>query len=241
MAMAAATNVARQQDRVRIFEIGKSFHGSREQPVEIVRVAGLALGTVMPEQWSVDSQEIEFFDIKSDLVAVMQTAGADTEFEFVMADHPALLAGQAGRIVRGNEVVGFAGKLHPTIAKAAGLTKATVVFELDAEVAFAAEVPRATDVSRFPAIRRDVSVIVDDQVPAADLAQVAAAAAPELIQRVTIFDVYQGPGIEAGLKSVALGLILQETSRTLTDEDADSAKDAAVNKLQQKFAAVLRD
>jgi len=241
MAVAAATNVARQRERVRVFEIGKSFHGTQKEPIEIMRVAGLALGTVMPEQWCADAQDIEFFDIKSDLVALMQTVGADVEFEFVVADHPALQPGQSGRIVRGNEVVGLVGKLHPTVAKTCGLEKPAVVFELDAEVAFAATVPTAKVVSKFPAIRRDIAIIVDDNIPAGELAQVAAAAAPKLIQRVTIFDVYRGPGIEAGRKSVALGLILQETSRTLTDEDADSAMHAAVQKLQQDFAAVLRD
>ena len=241
MAMAAAANVARQQDRVRIFEIGKTFHGSQKNIIEVVRVAGLALGSVMPEQWSIDAQDIEFFDIKSDIVALMQTAGADVEFEFVMTDHPSLLPGQSGKLIRNNEVVGLVGKLHPAIAKSCGLTKTAVVFELDADVAFAAEVPRAREVSKFPAIRRDIAVIVDDKIPAAELAQVAAAASPDLIQRVTIFDIYQGQGIEAGLKSVALGLILQETSRTLTDEDADSAMDAAVHKLENEFAAVLRD
>ena len=241
MAVAAATNISRQRERVRIFEIGKSFHGSQKEPLEVMRVAGMALGTVMPEQWCNDSQDIEFFDIKSDLVALMQMAGADVEFEFLMVDHPALQPGQSGRIMRGNEIVGVAGKLHPAVARSCGLAKPAVVFELDAEVAFAATVPTAKVVSKFPAIRRDLAVIVDDKVPAGELAQVAAAAAPKLIQRVTIFDVYRGPGIEAGLKSVALGLILQETSRTLTDEDADSAMDAAVRKLQQEYAAVLRD
>jgi phenylalanyl-tRNA synthetase beta chain len=241
MAAAAAANVARQQDRVRFFEIGKSFHGTQKEPIEVVRVAALALGTVVPEQWSVAAEEVEFFDIKSDLVAIMQSAGADVEFEFVVSEHPALISGQSGKIVRGNETVGFAGKLHPAVARSCGLTKPAVVFELDAEIAFAAAVPRANEVSRFPAIRRDIAIVVDEKIPASELAQVAAAAAPHLIQQVTIFDVYQGAGIEAGLKSVALGLILQETSRTLTDDDADSAMDAAVRKLQHKYAAVLRD
>jgi phenylalanyl-tRNA synthetase beta chain len=241
MAAAAAANVARQQDRVRFFEIGKSFHGTQKEPIEVVRVAALALGTVVPEQWSVAAEEVEFFDIKSDLVAIMQSAGADVEFEFVVSEHPALISGQSGKIVRGNETVGFAGKLHPAVARSCGLTKPAVVFELDAEIAFAAAVPRAKEVSRFPAIRRDIAIVVDEKIPASELAQVAAAAAPHLIQQVTIFDVYQGAGIEAGLKSVALGLILQETSRTLTDDDADSAMDAAVRKLQHKYAAVLRD
>jgi phenylalanyl-tRNA synthetase beta chain len=101
--------------------------------------------------------------------------------------------------------------------------------------------PSATEVSRYPSIRRDIAVIVSEDVAAANLQNAIASAVPELIRQVIIFDVYRGPGIEAGLKSVALGLILQETSRTLTDHDADSAMHLAVRKLQQEFGAELRD
>ena len=115
------------------------------------------------------------------------------------------------------------------------------VFELDAAKALASEVPVAEHVSRFPAIRRDVAVIVDDKISADELVRSAASAAPNLITAVRIFDIYKGPGIEAGLKSVAMGLILQETSRTLTDDDADAAQAAAVQKLRDEFDAELRD
>jgi len=116
-----------------------------------------------------------------------------------------------------------------------------LVFELNAELVFATTVPVAKKVSKFPMIRRDIAVVVDDIILVADLVAAVESAAPELIQYVKIFDVYKGPEIEAGLKSVALGLILQETSRTLTDDDAEAAKSAAVRKLQQEFAAVLRE
>jgi phenylalanyl-tRNA synthetase beta chain len=96
-------------------------------------------------------------------------------------------------------------------------------------------------VSKFPSIRRDIAVVVDDKITADELIATVASSAPDLISSVRIFDIYKGPGIEAGLKSVALGLILQETSRTLTDVDADAAMTAAVRKLQEKFAAELRD
>jgi len=105
----------------------------------------------------------------------------------------------------------------------------------------ASAAPKASQVSKYPSIRRDISVLVDDKISADDLIQTVASAAPDLISSVRIFDIYRGPGVEAGLKSVALGLILQETSRTLTDEDADAAMTAAVRKLQEKFAAELRE
>src|SRR5690606_17271705 len=125
------------------------------------------------------------------------------------------------QILRGGEPIGVAGKLHPSASRAMDIDQSVMLFELDAAAAFAARVPAATAVSRFPGIRRDIAVIVKDDITSAQLIQVALSAAPDIIRRAVVFDVYRGPGIEAGLKSVALGLILQETSRTLTDVDAD--------------------
>jgi phenylalanyl-tRNA synthetase beta chain len=241
MLSAAASNVARQQERVRIFEIGKSFHSTLKKPVEVVRVSGLATGSVMPEQWDGRAQDVDFFDIKSDIQALLRMVGNNTLIDFEATSHPALQTGQAANIVRDGQTIGVVGKLHPAIAQAYDLSKGVLLFELDAALAFASNVPKSNPISKFPAIRRDIAVVVDEKVAAADLVKVAASSAPDLIQNVTIFDVYQGPGIEAGRKSIALGLILQETSRTLTDEDADSAMDAAVRNLKREFAAELRD
>jgi phenylalanyl-tRNA synthetase beta chain len=239
--VAAASNVARQQERVRIFEIGKTFHGTLKAPEEVMRAAGLVYGAAAPEQWAIPSQNSDFFDMKSDVAALLNMVGSGSNFDFVAADHPALQPGQVANILRDKIAVGVIGKLHPQIAKLFDLDKGVLVFELNTELAFAATVPVAKNVSKFPMIRRDIAVVVSDDILAADLVAAVEAAAPDLIQNVKIFDVYRGPGIEAGLKSIALGLILQETSRTLTDDDADAAKSAAVRKLQQEFAAVLRD
>jgi len=241
MVAAAASNVARQQERVRIFEIGKSFHGSLEKPVEVVRVAGLAVGSAVPEQWGRRAQSVDFFDIKSDLETLLEMVGAATRVDYEAASHPALQSGQVANIVRNGQTIGVLGKLHPAIAQTMDLNKDVFLFELDAALAFASNVPKSFTVSKFPAIRRDIAVVVDDKVAAADLVRIVASSAANLIQSVTIFDVYQGPGIEVGRKSVALGLILQETSRTLTDEDADAAMEAAVRNLEREFAAELRD
>jgi len=237
----AAANVARQQARVRIFEIGKTFHGNLKSLQEVVRIAGLAYGDVLPEQWGSAAQAVDFFDIKSDVSVLLEMAGGLSQFNFGTAEHPALQSGQTANIVRGNDVVGVIGKLDPRIAKTFDLDKGAILFELNAELAFATVVPGASEVSKFPMIRRDIAVIVEEKISAASLVAAVESVAPELIRMVKIFDVYQGPGIEAGLKSVALGLILQETSRTLTDDDADAAMSAAVRKLQQEFAAVLRE
>ena len=241
MLFATSSNIARQQDRIRIFEIGKSFHGKPNAHTEVVRLAGVLTGSVRPEQWGEKPQLIDFFDLKADVEAVLRLAGDSSAIDFVATDHPAFQPGQSANIVRGEDVIGVAGKLHPRHAKTFGLKRPAYVFELNAETAFCSTVPEAVTISKYPSIRRDIAVIVDQKITADELVQTVALSAPELISSVRIFDIYTGSGIEAGRKSVALGLILQETSRTLTDEDADSAMAAAVRKLQKEYGAELRD
>jgi phenylalanyl-tRNA synthetase beta chain len=238
---AASANLARQQDRVRLFEASRSYHGTLAAHEEVVRFSGLATGPVAAEQWGRKSQSVDFFDIKSDVEALLALVGDVSDIRFAATEHPALQPGQAAEILRGDVVIGVIGKLHPRLAKDYDLKKAAYVFELDAAKALASAAPSAEPVSRFPAIRRDIAVIVDDKVSAAELVDAVAEASPELIRDVRIFDIYRGERIEAGRKSVAIGLILQETSRTLTDDDADTAMAAAIAKLEDKFAAELRD
>ena len=238
---AVASNVSRQRERVRLFEIGKSFHGSLKDPQEIVRLAAVACGPALPEQWGSSAQAIDFFDIKSDVEAILELGGDEGDFSFEVAGYPALQPGQTANVLRDDTVIGYVGKLHPRVAKTLELKRDAFVFELDVAKALASAVPVAKPISRFPAIRRDVAVIVDDKITGDELVKTAASAAPDLISNVRIFDIYKGPGIEAGLKSVAISLILQETSRTLTDDDADAAQAAAVQKLRDEFGAELRD
>ena len=241
MLIAAAANASRQQDRIRLFEIGKSFHGTLDKHDEVVRLAGIAIGSALPEQWGSKSQSIDFFDIKSDVAALLRLAGGESEINYTTTEHPALQPGQAANIIRGDTFIGTVGKLHPRHAKAFDLKREVFLFELDAKAALDSNAPVASPVSKFPSIRRDIAVVVDEKISADELVRAVESSAPDLISTVRIFDIYTGPGIEAGLKSVALGLILQETSRTLTDDDADAAMTAAVRKLQDKFAAELRD
>ncbi|HZW58683.1 MAG TPA: phenylalanine--tRNA ligase subunit beta, partial [Woeseiaceae bacterium] len=211
--LAARANLSRQQERVRLFEFGKSFHGTLASPQETPRLAGLALGPVLAEQWGSAPLAVDFYDVKADLEALFAATGEAASFAFEAHGHPALQPGQTARIVRDGVAVGWLGKLHPAIARQLEIRKDTVLFELDAEQTFAARVPESEAVSKFPIVRRDIAVVVDEAVSAADLRAAVVAAIPKLVRDVHVFDVYRGPGIEAGLKSVALGLILQETSR----------------------------
>jgi len=241
MLMATSSNASRQQERVRLFEIGKSFHGSLDDHDEVVRIGGVVMGAALPEQWGSKSQSVDFFDIKSDVTALLALTGETSQVEFVATEHPALQPGQAAKILRGKQTLGVIGKLHPMHSKFFELKRDVFVFELDAAAALASRAPKAQKVSKFPSIRRDIAVVVDARITASELVEAVASSAPDLISSVRIFDIYTGPGIEAGLKSVALGLILQETSRTLTDEDADTVMSAVLRKMQQDFGAELRD
>jgi len=241
MLTAASGNVARQQDRVRLFELGRSYHGSVEAPVETRRVAGLLLGPALEESWASARQAVDFFDLKGDVEALLDTTGRAQEFAFEAFDHLALQPGQSARLVRDGSTAGVLGKVHPKVLKHFSIKQEAFVFELDVETTFAAQIPAAKPVSKYPAVRRDIAVLVAEAVRGSELVNAVYEAEPDLVKEVRIFDVYQGEGIEAGLKSVALGLILQETSRTLTDDDADAAVAAAVQKLKQDFDADLRD
>jgi phenylalanyl-tRNA synthetase beta chain len=241
MLAAAVMNLSRQQERVRLFEIGKSFHGMLDAPVETMQVAGLAIGPALGEQWADKARTVDFFDIKSDIEAVLALSGSPGDFTFSPTDIDSLQPGQAAAIRRHDITVGHVGKLHPAVARQLGLRKDVFLFELDADAVFSAKIAAASPVSRFPSIRRDIAVVVKDEVSAAQLQHAVAQAVPDLIREVRIFDVYKGPGIEAGLKSIALGLILQETSRTLTDQDADFAMQTVVRKLQLDYGAELRE
>jgi phenylalanyl-tRNA synthetase beta chain len=196
---------------------------------------------VLPEQWGAQAEPIDFFDLKADLLAVLQLAGNASDVTFRPLEHAALQPGQAATVLRDGDTIGVIGKLHPQVGRRLDLKRDAYVFEVDATLALASAAPVARPVSRFPVIRRDIAVLVKDEVSAEELIQAVASAAPELMRDVRIFDIYKGPGIEAGLKSVAISLILQETSRTLTDDDADAAQAAAVQKLRDAFGAELRD
>ena len=241
MLTTAAGNVARQQDRVRLFELGRSYHGPVDAPIETPRVAGLLLGPALGENWSSVRQAVDFFDLKGDVEALLETTGRASQFEFEAIEHPALQPGQSARLVSDGKTAGLLGKVHPRVCKHFGIKQDAFVFELDVDMTFVAQIPVAQPISKYPSVRRDIAVVVRETVRASELVNTIYDSAPDLVQHVKVFDVYQGEGIEAGLKSVALGLILQGTSRTLTDDDADAAVAAAVQKLKQHFDADLRD
>ncbi|MEL7298005.1 MAG: phenylalanine--tRNA ligase subunit beta, partial [Pseudomonadota bacterium] len=212
-------NMARQQSSVRLFEYGRVFAGEGERE----SLAAVLCGQVSLERWNHDKRNVDVFDIKGDAEALLGMTGDDAEFDFRPATVDGLHPGQTAHIYRGDDLVGVIGALHPAVSAAWDIEAPCVVLELDVAPAFAAVLPVADTISKFPKVRRDIALLVDEGVAAEALINTAKAAVPVLLQDVIVFDVYQGKGIEPGLKSVALGLILLDSSRTLTDEDSEEA------------------
>jgi phenylalanyl-tRNA synthetase beta chain len=232
-------NLSRRQDRVRIFEQGLRFVIERNELKQLNTVSGLVAGRRLPEQWGARSAPLDFHDAKGDLESLLALTGS--HFTFEPAVHPALHPGQSARILRDGREAGWVGALHPGLARALDIDLAPLLWELDEEVSFAAELPVFSEISRYPAIRRDIALLVERSVPVASLARVIREAGGTLLTECRVFDVYQGERIDSSLKSVAFGLILQESSRTLTDEDADGVVAAVVARLERDFGARIRD
>jgi phenylalanyl-tRNA synthetase beta chain len=193
------------------------------------------------EQWGVPARAVDFFDIKADVEAVLALQGAPEAFAFAPGDHPALHPGQRAVISRGEMVVGYVGLLHPRIEKELDLVGPIYLFELFLDALGDGRLPRFVPLSKFPSIRRDIALVVDRAVPYARVADCARRAAPAIVQEIRLFDVYMGDKIDSGLKSLALGLILQDSSDTLTDQKVDAAVQGILQALSAELGARLRD
>jgi len=236
-------NLSRQHHRVRLFESGIRFISEETEIKEENVLSGLACGTVLPEQWgdSDSSRPVDLFDIKADLQGLFALTGAGLEFNFVADTHPSLRPGRTARVNRDGINIGWVGELHPALIRNLGLATAPILFELALKPMVAAQLTAFTPVSRFPAVRRDIAVVIASDVPVHDLEQAARDAAGETLRDAVIFDIYAGQNIETGSKSVALGLILQETSRTLTETDVDEIMHAVIDRLSRDFNATIRE
>lgn len=239
LVQALERNLSRRQARVKIFEQGLRFLIEDNELKQFNTVAGLLAGRRWPEQWGASDEPFDFHDAKRDVEVLLGMTGA--EFRFEPLEDPALHPGQAARILRDGRAVGWMGALHPRLIRALDLEQPPLLWELDEELSFAAELPEFMEISRFPAIRRDVAVLVAKDIPVQAMVDSIRAAGGALLTECVIFDVYLGERIDSRLKSVAFGLILQESSRTLTDDEADRVVGEVVARLEFEFGARIRD
>jgi len=238
---AAQHNLNRQQLRPRLFEYGLNYLQQATELKQEYCIGGLVCGERFPEQWGADTGAADFFDLKADVEALLAATGAESEFAFEAARHPCLHPGQSARVLRQGEPIGWVGKLHPELSGQLELPEATLLFELATQPLALGRVARFQEISRFPAIRRDLAFTVAQETPSMALSAEIRGAAGGLLQDLVLFDVYQGKGIESGRKSLAFGLILQDSSRTLTEQDVDGVLVQVQTALNDKFGATLRE
>lgn len=234
-------NRKRQQTRVRLFESGRSYRSLGGNVLETDRIAAVAAGASVVKQWGEDQRGLDFFDIKGDLESLLALAGVDARtFEFRSGGPRWLHPGRSATVWRDDVMIGQVGALDPRLQKKLDLEEDTYVFELDIAGVARRPLPAAEELSRFPSVLRDISVLVSEHVSYSAVEQTVRQAVGPLILDVFLFDRYAGTNLGTGVKSLSMGLILQDRSRTLTDQDADRCVALAVSALESAYKAKLR-
>ena len=229
------SNLNRKQARVRIFEIGRVFTaaGALAQPM---RLAALSYGAAFPEQWAAVSRDVDFFDLKGDLEALLWPEVAS----FEAAPHPALHPGQSARVLLGGKAIGWIGALHPKWVQQYALPLTPMLCEIDVDAALACRIPKFGEIAKFPPVRRDIALIVDENVTSAAMLATLRESAPEMVTELAIFDLYSGKGIDSGKKSIAFRILMQDTQKTMTDLEVDTVITRLTQVLSDRFGAKLR-
>ena len=237
-------NQNRQQNRVRIFEAGLRFIpdanaelGVRQEPV----FAAAIVGDKRAIHWENKAEEVDFFDLKGDLERVLSLTAVRQDLQFVAKPFPALHPGQSAAIMLDGKEIGFIGTVHPSIVQKLGIKGKPVVFELLASAISERPVPAAKEISKFPANNRDIAVVVDETVAAGEVLETCRKAGGEKLVGVNLFDVYQGTNLAEGKKSLAISLTIQDTEKTLEEDEINAVMQAVLAALAKRFNAVLRD
>ncbi|WP_447591197.1 phenylalanine--tRNA ligase subunit beta [Aquipseudomonas campi] len=233
-------NLNRQQARVRLFESGLRFVGQLGELKQEAMLSGVITGGRLPEGWAHSRDDVDFYDLKADVEALLGYAGAGQDFRFVPGEHPALHPGQTARIERDGREVGFIGALHPELAKSLGLDQPVYLFELVLGEVVQGHMPAFSELSRFPEVRRDLALLADRDLAAELVLDCIREAAGEWLTDLRLFDVYHGKGIDPHRKSLAVGLTWQHPSRTLNDDEVGAVTQNILSSLEERFNATLR-
>jgi phenylalanyl-tRNA synthetase beta chain len=233
-------NLNRQQNRLFLFECGLKFV---QQPTDLKQemvIAGLLTGNAAPEQWAEAKRPVDYYDAKGMLESLFELTACSASYNFVSGQHSALHPGQTAQILREGKHVGWLGAMHPQVAKSLDIDQTMYLFELTTDSLQRGSLPSYQAVSKFPAIRRDLAIVVERSVTAQNVQDCVRKAAPQTLVKVELFDMYTGEGIDSGRKSLALGLTLQDLSRTLTDSDVEAVRQKIIEQLNADLGATLR-
>jgi phenylalanyl-tRNA synthetase beta chain len=239
-----AYNQKRQQNRIRLFESGLCFvpdadaeNGLRQE----MMLAGVITGARNEDHWDIKNASVDFFDLKGDLEAIFELTANANAYSFKSAKHPALHPGQTAAIELNDRIVGYIGALHPELERKFDLNGRTFVFEIEWSAISERVIPEAISISKFPANRRDIAVILDDNLDSDEIVRACLSTDNKLITDAKLFDVYKGKGVDESKKSLAIALTLQSTEKTLEEADISAAVNSVVNILSENFSAILRD
>ncbi len=233
-------NLNRQQSRVRLFESGQCFVPGKEGLSQRPHIAAVITGNLLEAGLYAEANSVDFYDIKGNLESILRLSD-ESSYRFVKSVNPIMHPGQSADIIANDRVIGFVGALHPSILAKLQLNQPVFVFEVDLNSILQAILPTFSELSKYPSIRRDISLSVDAETSAHELIDCVFSLRNEILQEVFVFDVYTGKEVRNNRKSVALGLILQDFSRTLVDEDVEKLVAKVLAQLENQHNAVLRD
>ncbi len=239
-------NHSRKVPRIRVFEVGRVYlrdAAAQDGPLSVagvrqpVRIGAAAYGPVLDEQWDTAARGVDFFDVKADLENLI----APLPVRFEPAAHPALHPGRSARVLVDGKPAGWVGELHPKWQQKYELPQPLVLFEVEAEPLESVPLPRPEVPSKYPPVVRDMALLFDANTPVQAVFDAMQAEKPPIVRAVRLFSLYRGESLPAGRKSLAFRVVMQHTERTLTDAEADAARDALVALLGRKFSAILRN
>ncbi len=236
----AGGNLRRQHHDFRLFELGTCFFSTGQGFSESRRVGLLMTGHARAEHFSGKPRALDFFDLKGELEHLLAFNRVQGKVSFRPINRTWLHPGQAAEVALDGEAVGWLGQLHPSLVSQLDWPQSAFVGEFDAERLAIRQVPEFTELSRFPAVRRDLSLVVAEDVAVADVIEEMELRGGELVRRVIVFDLYRGTGVENNYKSLSIGLIIREVSRTLKDADVEAVIERVIAGLQSRFDAKLR-
>lgn len=237
---AALYNTNRQQNRIRLFETGLRFIKKDGETHQQKMLAGFVLGDAHGEQWGEKARQVDFFDVKADIQAIFALTGCEVRYS--PEPHSSLHPGQTAEILSPDgEKLGWLGMLHPNLEKQLGFDTPVFLFELDQNLLLNKNIPVFKSLSKYPSVRRDLALIIKEEVSASEIINCIKSSAEPALQEVMIFDVYRGKGVEEGSKSIALSLILQDDTQTLTDSAIDAIVGGLLTLLTEQKNAKLRD
>ena len=233
-------NINRQQQRIRLFETGLCFIPESDGLQQKTHIAAVITGSRDNEGWLSRSEAVDFYDIKGYLESILRLSD-QSKYQFVKTSNPILHPGQGADVMYNNQQIGFIGALHPAVMPRLDLVQPVFLFELELAPILRSKLPKFVEMSKFPSIRRDIAVTVDTDISVQSLIDCTYSIKSKILQEVFVFDVYTGKELRNNRKSVALGLILQDFSRTLVDGDVDKIVVKILNQLKKQFNAILRE